>query len=61
MWEKDKERERVFGWVWGFFFGSFITAVIFMANSTYNGALVELGVLEYNSTTGELQFKKDLS
>ena len=58
MWEKDKERERVFGWLWGLFFGVLITAFTFMQNSTYNGALVERGVLEYNATTGELQFNK---
>ena len=57
MWEKDKERERIFGWLWGFFFGVLVTGVLFMENSKYNGALLERGLAEYNKTSGKLQLK----
>lgn len=42
----------------GILMGAFIVAVLFMTISTYNGALLERGLAEYNSTTGDLQLKE---
>lgn len=43
--------------VMGVVIGAFIVAVIFMSISTYNGALLERGLAEYNPTTGDLELK----
>ncbi len=34
-------------------------SLLFMHNSTYNGTLVDKGILEYNKTTGKLIFSKE--
>ena len=55
---KNIENLKVGFWVFGFIVGVFVTAYFFMENSKYNGTLIEKKVLEYNSTTGEVQWVK---
>lgn len=42
----------------GILMGAFIVAVIFMTISTYNGALLDRGLAEYNIKTGDLELKE---
>ena len=55
---KQQENIKVGYWFFGFIVGVFITAYFFMENSKYNGTLIKKNVLEYNSTTGDIQWKK---
>lgn len=44
--------------IFGIIFGAVIVAIIFMSISTYNGALLERGLAEYNVKTGDLELKE---